>query len=206
LVASGDACRGWLATDPPDIDRANKSLDRVIKEAHRARMVVERVRGLLKNVPVQKIEFDVREALHEVIMLTRGEAERDQIKLDIQFAEDMPSVLADRIQFQQVCLNLIVNAIESFKDLRSGPRKLLVRAEKDASDNVLVTVADTGTGFDSRNSANIFNAFYTTKPDGMGMGLAISRSIVEAHGGRLWASANIPQGSKFQFTLPPYSQ
>jgi signal transduction histidine kinase len=165
-------------------------------------MVLDRVRGLIKNTPAQKVELDVREALHEVIVLIRGEAERDQIKLDIQFAEDMPNVLADRIQLQQVCLNLIVNAIESFKDLRSGPRNLLLSAKKDDSDNLLVTVTDTGAGFDSANSENIFNAFYTTKRDGMGMGLAISRSIIEAHGGRLWASANIPRGAKFQFTLP----
>jgi C4-dicarboxylate-specific signal transduction histidine kinase len=204
LVASGDACRRWLANDPPNIDRANQSLDRIIREADRARMVVERVRGLVKNTPAQKVELDAREALREVIVLTRGEADRDQITLDIQVAEDMPCVLADRIQFQQVCLNLIVNAIESFKGLRSGPRNLLLSAEKDGSDNVLVTVTDTGAGFDSGNSENIFNAFYTTKHDGMGMGLAISRSIVEAHGGRLWASANIPRGAKFQFTLPHY--
>jgi C4-dicarboxylate-specific signal transduction histidine kinase len=205
LVSSGDACRRWLSNQPPNIDRANQSLERVIRDADRARMVVERVRGLAKNTLPRKAGVNVREAVREVIVLTRGEVERNQIRLESQFSEDL-SVWADRVQFQQVCLNLIVNAIESFKDLRSGPRKLLVRAEKDASDNVLVTVIDTGAGFDSRNSENIFNAFYTTKPDGMGMGLAISRSIVEAHGGRLWASANIPQGSKFQFTLPHYSE
>jgi C4-dicarboxylate-specific signal transduction histidine kinase len=202
LVASGHACRRWLATDPPNIDRANKSVDHMIRDADRARMVVERVRDLLKNVPTEKVEFDVREALHEVIVLTRGEAERGGIKLSIKFAEDIPYVLADRIQFQQVCLNLIVNAIESFKDLRSGPRDLLLSVEKDGSDNVLVTVADTGAGFDPGASENIFKAFYTTKRDGVGMGLAISRSIIGAHGGRLWASVNIPRGAKFQFTLP----
>jgi C4-dicarboxylate-specific signal transduction histidine kinase len=206
LVSSGDACRRWLSNQPPNINRANQSLERVIRDADRARMVVERVRGLAKNTPPRKVGVNVREAVREVIVLTRGEVERNQIRLESQFSEDQLLIWADRVQFQQVCLNLIVNAIESFKDLKSGPRKLLVRAEKDASDNVLVTVTDTGTGFDSRNSENIFNAFYTTKPDGMGMGLAISRSIVEAHGGRLWASANIPQGSKFQFTLPHHSE
>jgi C4-dicarboxylate-specific signal transduction histidine kinase len=206
LISSGDACRRWLANHPPNIDRANQSLDRIIRDADRARTVVERVRGMVKNTPPRKVEVNVREALREVVVLTRGEAERNQIKLEAQFAEDLPLVLADRVQFQQVCLNLIVNAIESFKDLRSGPRKLLVRAEKDASDDVLVTITDTGAGFDSKNSEHIFNAFYTTKPDGMGMGLAISRSIVEVHGGRLWASANIPKGAKFQFTLPHYRE
>ena len=118
----------------------------------------------------------------------------------------MPLIWADRIQLQQVCLNLIVNAIESIKTLRSGPRNLLVRAEQDASDGVLLTVSDTGAGFGSTNTEDIFNAFYTTKPEGMGMGLAISRSIIEAHGGRLWASGNVPRGAKFQFMLPHYRE
>ena len=206
LISSGNACRRWLANQPPNIDRANQSLDRIIRDAERATMVIERVRGLAKNTPSRKVAVNVREALREVVVLIRGEVERNQIKLEVQFAEDLPLVLADRVQFQQICLNLLVNAIESFKDLRSSPRKLLARAEKDASDNVLVTITDTGVGFDSRNSEHIFDAFYTTKPDGMGMGLAISRSIVEAHGGRLWASANIPKGAKFQFTLPHYRE
>jgi signal transduction histidine kinase len=196
---------GWQITRPISIGQINRWIASSGMRTS-ARTVVERVRGMVKNTPPRKVEVNVREALREVVVLTRGEAERNQIKLEAQFAEDLPLVLADRVQFQQVCLNLIVNAIESFKDLRSGPRKLLVRAEKDASDDVLVTITDTGAGFDSKNSEHIFNAFYTTKPDGMGMGLAISRSIVEVHGGRLWASANIPKGAKFQFTLPHYRE
>jgi C4-dicarboxylate-specific signal transduction histidine kinase len=201
LVSSGEACRHWLASQPPNIDRANQSLDRIIRDADRARTVVERVRGLAKNSPPRKVGVDVRDAIREVMVLTRGEAELNQIKLEAQLAEDLPLVQADRVQFQQVCLNLIVNAIEALKDIRNGPRKMLVQAEKEPHD-VRITVADTGTGFDSKDSEAIFNAFYTTKPDGMGMGLAISRSIIEAHGGRLWATGNIPRGAKFQFTLP----
>jgi signal transduction histidine kinase len=204
LVSSGDACRRWLANQPPNIDRANQSLDRIIRDADRARTVVERVRGLVKNTPPLKVGVNVRDALREVIVMTRGEAELNQIRLEVQFAEGLPLIWADRVQFQQVCLNLIVNAIESLKDIRSGPRKLLVQAEKSTSDVVLITVADTGAGFDPNDTEVIFGAFYTTKPDGMGMGLAISRSIIEAHGGRLWASVNVPQGAKFQFTLQPY--
>jgi C4-dicarboxylate-specific signal transduction histidine kinase len=206
LVSSGDACRRWLANQPPNIERANQSLERIIRDADRASKVVERVRGLAKNTPPRKAAVSVKEAVREVIVLTRGEVEQNHIRLETQFADDLPLIWADRIQFQQVCLNLIVNAIESIKNLRGGPRNLLVRTEKDASDGVLVTVSDTGAGLDSKNMEDIFNAFYTTKPEGMGMGLAISRSIIEAHGGRLWASGNVPRGAKFQFILPYYRE
>lgn len=202
LVSSGDACRRWLGNQPPNIERANQSLERIVRDADRASKVVERVRGLAKNTPPQKAAVSVKEAVREVIVLTRGELEQNQIRLEEQFADDLPLIWADRIQLQQVCLNLVVNAIESIKDLRGGPRNLLVRAEKDASDSVLLTVSDTGAGLDSDHTEDVFNAFYTTKPEGMGMGLTISRSIIEAHGGRLWASGNVPRGAKFQFTLP----
>jgi C4-dicarboxylate-specific signal transduction histidine kinase len=206
LVSSGDACRRWLANQPPNLERANRSLERIIRDADRASKIVERVRGLAKNTPPQKAAVSVKEAVREVIVLTRGEIEQNQIRLEEQFADDLPLIWADRIQLQQVCLNLIVNAIESIKDLHGGPRNLLVRAEKVASDGVLLTVSDTGVGHDSENAEDIFNAFYTTKPEGMGMGLTISRSIIEAHGGRLWASGNVPRGAKLQFTLPPFRE
>ena len=202
VMSSGEACRRWLANQPPNVERANQSLERIIRDADRARKVIDRIRGLAKNTPPHRAAVSVDQALHEVIVLTRGEMEQNQIRLEVQLAEDLPLVWADRIQLQQVCLNLVVNAIESVKDVGSGVRKLLVRAEKDASDLVLLTVCDTGAGFDSENAENIFNAFYTTKPEGMGIGLTISRSIIEAHGGRLWASGNVPRGAKFQFTLP----
>ena len=206
VVSSGDACRRWLASQPPNIERANQSLERVVRDADRARKVVDRIRSLARNTPPQKAAIDVREALREVIILTRSEVERNQIRLEAQFASDLPQVWADRIQLQQVCLNLIVNAIESIKDLRDGPRNLLVQAENYLSEGVLLTVSDTGAGFDPERTEHIFSAFYTTKPEGLGMGLAISRSIIDAHGGRLWASGNVPRGAKFQFTLPPYRE
>lgn len=205
LVSSGEACRRWLSKQPPNIDRANQSLDRIVRDADRAKMVVDRVRGLAKNSPPQKAAVNVREALREIIVIARGEVERSQINLETQFAEDVVLVWADRVQFQQVCLNLIVNAIEALKNIKA-PRKLLVRTERDTSDTATVTVADTAAGIDPKNLENIFDAFYTTKPDGMGMGLAISRSIVEAHGGRLWVSGNVPKGAKFQFTMPLYRE
>jgi C4-dicarboxylate-specific signal transduction histidine kinase len=203
LVSSSNACRRWLLNQPPNIDRANQSLDRIIRDADRAAMVVERVRSMAKNRPPQNVAVNVREAIREVILITRGEVERNQITLESKFVDDIILIWADRVQFQQVCLNLIVNGIEALKKV-SSPRALVIAAEGDARDHVTVTVADTGAGIDPKNLRDIFNAFFTTKPDGMGMGLAIRRSIVEAHGGRLWASANAPQGAKFQFTMPIY--
>jgi C4-dicarboxylate-specific signal transduction histidine kinase len=202
VVSSGDACRRWLTTQPPNIERANQSIERVIRDAERARKVIERVRGLVKNNLPVKAAMNVNEALHEVILLTRRELALNRITLEVQFAENLPLIWADRIQLQQVCLNLIVNGIESFKSLSDGRRILLVRTEKDASGSVLVSVCDTGAGLGAKNTEQIFDAFYTTKLEGIGMGLTISRSIIESHGGRLWASDNIPRGAKFQFTLP----
>jgi C4-dicarboxylate-specific signal transduction histidine kinase len=202
VVSSGDACRRWLTTQPPNIERANQSVERIIRDAERARVVIERVRSLIKNKPPEKAAVIVNEALREVVLLTRREVALNRITVQMQFAEDLPIVSADRIQLQQVCLNLIMNAIESFKGLSDGPRNLLIRTERGLSGSVLYTVSDTGSGLGTDNTEDIFNAFYTTKPDGIGMGLKISRSIVEAHGGRLCASGNIPRGTKFQFTLP----
>ena len=206
VVSSGDACWRWLASQPPNVDRAKRSLEHIIRDADRASKVVERVRRLVKNTPPQIAAVSVTEALREVIVLTRSEIEQNQIRLETHLADDLPQVWADRIQLQQVCLNLIVNAIESVKNLRGGPRDLLVRAETDPSGGVLFTISDTGVGLDSEKMEQIFDPFYTTKPEGMGMGLAISRSIIEALGGRLWASNNATQGANFQFTLPPYHE
>ncbi len=204
VVSGANACRRWLAAEPPNTERASQSLDRVMRDAERASKVIERVRDLIKNVPPQKTAVSVNEAIREVILLTRGEVDRHRIKLESLFDDDLPPVCVDRIQFQQVCLNLIVNAIEAIKDRRNGPRNLSIRATKDSSNYVLITFSDTGMGINSDNIEDIFSAFYTTKPGGIGMGLAISRSIIEAHGGRLWASGSAPWGAEFQLSLPTY--
>jgi len=204
LVSSSNACRRWLSNQPPNIDRANQTLDRIVRDADRATTVLERVRSMANNRPPRKLAVNVREAVAEVILITRGDIERNQITLESNIVDDVILVWADRIQFQQVCLNLIVNGIEALKNVVSSPRTLIIGAERDADNHVTITVADTGAGIDPSSSGKIFDAFFTSKPDGMGMGLAISRSIIEAHGGRLWASANVPRGAKFQFTMPIY--
>ena len=202
VVSSGEACRRWLASQPPNLERANQSVERIIRDADRASKVLQRVRNLVKNTPPKRTTVIVSETIHDVIVLTRSDVRQNQIRLETQFADDLPPVWVDPIQLQQVCLNLIVNAIESLKTVRDGPRNLLVRAERDPQSEVLLTISDTGPGLDFENTEEIFRAFYSTKPDGMGMGLAVSRSIIEAHGGRLWVSGNLPRGAKFQFTLP----
>jgi C4-dicarboxylate-specific signal transduction histidine kinase len=202
VVTSGNACLRWLANDPPNVEKANQSVQRIIRDANRASEVVGRVRGLIKNSPPQMTALNINEAIQEIILLSRHELELNRIAVATELAEDVPRVLADRIQLQQVVMNLIGNAIEALTAVSGPPRELVIRTEKDDRE-VLATVQDSGIGLDPAKAQDIFTAFYTTKSDGMGMGLAISRSIIEAHGGRLWAEPHRPRGAVFRFTLPP---
>ena len=158
---------------------------------------------MIKKAPPRKDRFDLNEAVRDVIALTRSEVLKHGISLQTQLAAGLPAVDGDRIQLQQVILNLILNAVEAMSGIEVGARELRISTETDAAGGVLVTVRDTGPGLDPTAVNRLFEAFYTTKPDGMGMGLSISRSIIETHGGRLWATANEPRGAVFQFTLPP---
>lgn len=202
VVSSGNACQRWLACDPPNFERAMQSLDRIIRDANRASQVVERVRNLAKNVPPHKVAVNINEAALEIIALTRGEIEKKGITLKTQFVEDVPLVWADRIQLQQVILNLVINAIEAMDGLFDARKTLVIGTERDPKSDILLTVRDSGTGLDPESARHMFDAFYTTKREGMGMGLAVSRGIIEAHGGRLWATPNEPMGTVFQFKLP----
>lgn len=202
VMTSGNACLRWLDNQPPDIKKARQSVDRMIRDADRASQVVERVRNLAKKAPPHKIWLDINETVEEIISLTRREVRQNHILLRTQLSIDVPLVLADRIQVQQVILNLFVNAIESLSATSNGLRELLVTTGKDTSNGVILSVVDSGSGLDQEKLEDIFDSFYTTKREGMGMGLAVSRSIIEAHGGRLWASPNEPRGANFRFTLP----
>jgi C4-dicarboxylate-specific signal transduction histidine kinase len=206
VVSSGNACQRWLASEPPNVERAIQSIDRIIRDANRASQVVERIRNLAKNKPPEKVSVNINDAVLEIITLARGEIDESRISLKTQFAVGAPLVLADRIQLQQVVLNLIINAIEAIRELAEGPRNLSIRTEKDQSNGILLTVRDSGTGLDPEQAQHIFNPLYTTKREGMGMGLAVSRGIIEAHGGRLWATRNEPVGAVFQFTLPMHQE
>jgi C4-dicarboxylate-specific signal transduction histidine kinase len=202
VVSSGNAGLRWLAGQPPNIEKATQSLERIIRDANRASEVVGRVRGLAKKANPRKVWLNINKAVLEIIALTRREVEQNRISLRTQLSDEVPLVWADRIQLQQVILNLIINAIEALGALGEEPRDLLVSLVKDGSNGVLLTVRDSGTGLDPGKLEDIFNAFYTTKHEGMGMGLAVSRSIIMDHGGRLWATPNEPRGAVFQFTLP----
>jgi len=202
IVSSGNACLRWLAGQPPNIERASRSVERIVRDANRAGAVIGRVRGLAKKSPPQKVWLDVNEAVMDIVALTRREIRQNQIALRTQLSDEIPPVLADRIQLQQVILNLIMNAVEAMSALSDGPRELLLGTAIDELDGVRLTVADSGLGLEPDKLEDIFNAFYTTKPEGMGMGLTVSRSIIEAHGGQLWATPNLPRGAVFQITLP----
>jgi signal transduction histidine kinase len=200
VVNSASACLRWL--DAQKLEEARRSAARVIAEGHRASEIIGRIRALAKKAPLRKDWLDVNETIHEVIALAHSEVQRNGVALETQLSDDVPVILADRVHLQQVILNLMMNAIEAMSGAGEGPRELLVRAGADESQGVLVSVQDSGPGLDPKSVDHLFDAFYTTKPQGLGMGLAISRSLIEAHGGRLWATAHEPHGAVFQFTLP----
>lgn len=202
VVSSANACQRWLVSDPPNGARALQSIDRIIRDANRASQVVERIRNLVKNAPPRKVAVNINEAALEIVALLRAQIEDNGISLKTQLSDGVSLVWADRIQLQQVILNLIINAIEAMGELTEGPRNLFISTESDESNDILLTVRDSGTGLDSARAQHVFDAFYTTKREGMGMGLAVSRGIIEAHGGRLWATPNEPVGAVFQFKLP----
>jgi signal transduction histidine kinase len=180
------------------------AFDRIIKAGNQAGEVIRRIRALIKKVPVQKAPLDIDATILETVALTRSEMRRHRISLQTEFANDLPRIWGDRVQLQQVILNLIMNAIEAMSEVSEGSRELLIRTSKAASDGVLVAVRDSGPGLAPASLERVFEAFYTTKPGGLGMGLSICCSIVESHGGRLWATANTPSGTIFQFTLPAH--
>jgi signal transduction histidine kinase len=178
------------------------SLKRSIAESHRASEIIGRIRELSKKTPPRKEWLDINETIQEVIALVQSGVQRNGVALQTQLSDDVPIILADRVQLRQLVLNLMMNAIEAMSGAGTDVRELLVRSGTDKLKRVFVSVEDSGPGLGAKNLEHLFDAFYTTKSQGMGMGLAISRSIIEAHGGRLWATANAPHGAVFQFTLP----
>jgi signal transduction histidine kinase/CheY-like chemotaxis protein len=201
VVTNAGACLRWISGPSPDLEEARQALRRIIEDGHRAGEVIARIRTLVKKSPPQKDWLDINQAILEVVFLAGSEAKENRISLKTQLSNDLPPILGDRIQLQQVILNLIKNSVEAMSAVSDGPRELLVSSGKE-SKGVLVAVRDTGPGLDPKALAHLFDTFYTTKPEGLGMGLAISRSIIEAHGGRLSATPNEPHGAVFQFTLP----
>lgn len=202
VVTSAGAGLRWLAAQPPHPEEAREALDRIVRDGNRASQVISRIHALVRKAPPRRVHVDINETILEVIALTRSALQRNRVTLQTRLSSGLPLILGDRIQLQQVILNLIMNALEAMSDLRDASRALLVGSEQDGSNSVFVAVRDSGPGLDPEGLDHLFEAFYTTKPDGIGMELAISRSIIEAHGGRLWATPKVPQGAVFQFRLP----
>jgi PAS domain S-box-containing protein len=201
-LTNANAASRWLGAEAPDMDEVRQALGRIIRDGRRASDIIGRIRALVRKAPPQNDQMDINEAMREVIALTRSELRSNGTSLRTQLADGLLPVLGDRIQLQQVMLNLILNAVEAMSGSCEAARELLIRTEQDGSGGVLVAVRDSGPGLKPESMDRLFDAFYTTKPGGMGMGLSICRSIIEAHGGRLWAATNLPQGAVFQFILP----
>jgi PAS domain S-box-containing protein len=198
---NANTCLRWLAADPPNIGEARAAATRIAMDTKRAGEIVSRVRQLFKKGSPQRELVDVNDIIREMIVLLRGEISRYNIFVEAELAKDLPLFLADRVQLQQVLMNLVINGIEAMKDV-DGRRELTIRSRRVPTEEVEVSVTDSGAGLPPQQGEQIFNAFFTTKPHGTGMGLRISRSIIESHGGRLWAADNSPQGASFYFTLP----
>jgi PAS domain S-box-containing protein len=201
MLTNANASLRWLTGDPPNLSETGEAIRRIIRDGRRAGDVISRMRSLFKKAGTAKDRLDLNEAIEEAVILTQSEVRRNNLALRTELAADLPPVMGDRVQLQQVVVNLILNAIEAMTTVEDRARDLLVTTERGEGDEIRVAVRDSGIGLDPLNVERIFDAFHTTKPGGLGMGLSISRSIVESHGGRLWAESNDGPGATFQFTL-----
>jgi PAS domain S-box-containing protein len=202
IIASGDSCTAWLASEPPNLDKARTAASRMIRAATQASEIVQRVRALFKKLPSVATSVDMNELIEETISFVHHEAQRKNVSLRADLGAGLPTVGGDRVQLEQVILNLMMNGIESMASLDRQPKQILIRSALPNPGELLITVADTGPGIDPQHTDRLFAAFFTTKPEGIGMGLPICRSIIEAHGGRLWAENNESGGAVFHFILP----
>jgi C4-dicarboxylate-specific signal transduction histidine kinase len=200
-ITNSNTCLRWLTREPPDLEEARAAASSIVKDARRAADIIRRIRFLFQKGASQREAVDVNEVIREMIVLLRNEADRYSVSIRTDLVRDLPEVMADRLQLQQVFMNLMHNGIEAIKDTNSAG-ELRIMSQQVNNGHLLIVVSDTGVGLAPGQADQIFNAFYTTKPEGTGMGLAISRSIIESHGGRLWATANSGPGATFHFTLP----
>jgi C4-dicarboxylate-specific signal transduction histidine kinase len=202
ILTNASTCLRMLAADPPNVDGARETARRTIRDGNRASDVIVRLRALFGKRKFTVEPVDLNEATQEVIALLISEFKRDRINLRTEFLDGLPPVMGDRVQLQQVILNLVRNALDAMIGIDNRPRRLVVRTERDADDTARLTVQDTGVGFNSQDLHKIFDAFFTTKDSGMGIGLSVSRSIIENHHGRLWAKPNDGDGASFSFSIP----
>jgi PAS domain S-box-containing protein len=202
VLTNAEACLHWLDRATPDLDAVRRSVEWIIDDGKRASEVIRRVRALAKKTEIEKVPLDVNDVVREVVALVQRELANHRVSLRMELAPALPLILGDRVQLQQVMINLVMNGIEAMQSVTDRPRELVVRSGQDEPGQALISVADWGVGIAAENVDGLFNPFFTTKSSGMGMGLSICRSIIESHGGRLWATATVPHGATFQFTLP----
>jgi signal transduction histidine kinase len=202
IMTNASTCLRMLAADPPDVGGARETARRMIRDGRRASDVIQRLRALFSKQTAAADAVDLNEAAREVIALSLSDLQRSRVILRSQFADDLPPVTGDRVQLQQVILNLVVNAADAMSGVDDRPREMAIRTERDEADRVRLTVRDAGVGFEPDGVDKLFEAFYTTKTDGMGIGLSVSRSIIESHHGRLWAEPNDGPGATFSFSIP----
>lgn len=206
VVTNANASLRWLAGAVPNLDEARQAIERIIRDGNRASDVIGRIRALVKKGSAEKASLDMNEVIQEIVGLIQSEIEKNGASVGLELSADLPRVVGDRVQLQQVILNLVMNGLEAMTAVTDRRRELIIRTKQADIDKVLIALQDSGVGLKADSLEHLFHAFFTTKPKGMGMGLAISRSIVENHGGRLWAEANCAgAGATFQFTLPPAS-
>jgi len=200
-VTDASTCLRWLTRDEPDVTEAREAASRMVKDASRAAEIISRIRALFKKGSPQRELVDINQIIREMVDLMRSEATRHSVSVRTELAADLPRFVGDRVQLQQVLMNLVVNSIDAMKEVE-GTRELAIQSQRADDDQIQVSISDTGIGLPPQQADQIFNAFFTTKAHGTGMGLRISRTIVESHGGRLWASGNSPRGASFYFALP----
>jgi len=202
VVANADACVAWLGRQTPNLDEAKAAAERTIQGATRASEVITRIRSLINKAAPERVTVQLNGIIEETVPLVDRQASRNQVSVTLELTPGLPAVLGDRIQLQQVILNLLLNGIESMTNVTGRPRQLRVRSRSQEGGQVWISVEDSGIGVSDENMSRLFEPFFTTRSQGIGMGLAISRSIIEAHGGRLWAESTVDHGSAFQFNLP----
>jgi PAS domain S-box-containing protein len=202
VATNAAACLRWLDRATPDLDAARRSVEWIVNDNNRASAVIQRVHALAKKAEIEKVPLDINDLVREVIALVQRELISQQVSVRTELAPALPLIVGDRVQLQQVMINLVMNGIEAMKSVTDRARELVIRSDQDETRQVIVSVTDCGVGISAENADRVFTPFFTTKSSGMGMGLSICRSIMEAHGGRLWASANLPHGATFQFSLP----
>jgi C4-dicarboxylate-specific signal transduction histidine kinase len=202
VVTNSQICLRLLALETPRPDDMRTAVERIVRDANRASEVIKRIRALAKRSEPQMVSLDINDVIREAILLVQREVFSHGVSLRTELASALPQVLGDRVQLQQVIINLLINGVEAMAPVTDRPREIVIRSQPHNAAHVQVTVLDSGIGIDSKTAEQLFSAFFTTKPGGMGMGLSISRSIIRAHGGKLWVSPNADHGAAFQFTVP----